>query len=298
MKKNLFNFLAFTLVFLVGFSSCKKDDFTGKATWKAADSKAALDNTSFTVKETDEDITIPLTITVSEAQIADIKINVNVIPGATATEGDDFTFDHQVIIPAHHTTGVCNVTIVGDGDAENDEQFSLAFGDSIATNVNITTKRADFTIKSNDLSLVFDWGGTVNLDSTEVELCDSVDMDVYVMNADTADLGIYDAATGACPESIVLSNYTPGDYYFWTALWQNQIRPASGTIDFPLTITAAKGTGDPQAVTQNPSSVTTSDDTDQVNDGGQTFHALLKVTVKEDGFDIIDPYTGNVLLSL
>ncbi len=301
MKKFLFGFLAFALGgLLISLSSCQKsDDFTGKATWKAANSAGSLDNSGpFTIVETNEDILIPITLTLSEPQIADITINVTVVPGATATVDEDFTYDASIFIPAHHTTGVCNVKIIGDSDAENDETFSLQFGDSTTTNVNFPTKVIDFTIKSQDLTLVFDWGGEITYGGSSVSLCDSVDLDFYVMSADTTDMGIYDAATGACPEGIIFSNYANGDYYFWTAIYQNQIRPSSGAIDFPVAITAQRPGEDAQALNQPAGSNINSDDTDYANDGAQTLKSLIKVTVKDGGFDIINPYTNEVMLSL
>ncbi len=299
MNKFLLRYALFLAVLLVGLSSCKKqDDFTGDATWKATSTAGSINGGPHTIVEKNEDIVVPITLTLTEPQIVDVRINITDL-GGTATNGDDYTFDNVIIIPAHQTSGVCNVTIVGDHDAEDDETFSLQFGDSTTTNVSFDTKKVDFTIKSHDMALTFDWSGTANLNGTDIELCDSVDMDFYVMDGDTVDLKIYDAATGACPESILISNYENGDYYFWVDFYLSKVHPTTGTIGFPLKISATRGANtDAKPIDQPSESVLTSADPDGVTTGNGAFKSVIKVTVKDDGFDVINPYTGAVLLSL
>ena len=295
MKKFLFSFaIAAMGIILVGLSSCtKQEDFTGHATAKAANANGSLDMTgSHSYVEPKEDMVIPFTLTLSEPQIVDVIINVTHLPGGTATVDADFSYDHQITIPAHHTSGVCEVKILADAVSEYDESFTLQFGDSTTTNVNFTTKKVDFSITSHDLALVFDWGGTADLNGTSISFCDSVDMDIYVMDVDTTDLGIYGAATGACPESLTISNFENGDYYLWVNLYLSNVKPDAGTIEIPLAITVARGSDAFQSISAPAESLITSMDPDGA------FKSLIKVTVSDDAFVITNPYNGDVLIEL
>lgn len=301
MKNTKYFLLYFAAVLVLGLTACKKkDDFTGASTLKATSPTASKSlQDSYTMIE--KDTIIPFTITLSEPQIVDVKINISVADGATATEGSDFDFTHSITIPAYSTSGSGEVKIYSDVTVEGDETFTLVLGDNKTANVNFAPRNVVFTLQNfvaSYINVTFDWNNTVDLDGTEVSLCDSVDMDIYFMDKDTVDTQIYSAASAACPEVFTTNPaWSADDYFFWSNLWENHVRPASGTIDFPITITVTRPGVSPVSFLQPTPSITTSDDADNVVDGQFVIKNVVQLKIKASGkYDFIDPYTGDVLL--
>src|SRR5690606_653902 len=82
--------------------ACDKDDFTGHSTLTPSSPTVTIvmpQPANFIEK----DSTFEFTISINTPQIVDIAIPLSVV-GGDATEGEDFTMDHLVIIPAHRTS--------------------------------------------------------------------------------------------------------------------------------------------------------------------------------------------------
>ena len=170
--------------------------------------------------------------------------------------------------------------VIADENIETNESVTFQIGDVSLSNLNFTPQ--SFTVELQNfvkpnLDLTFDWGATVSYDGAEVELCDEVDIDILVFDVDNNDLGIYGAATGACPEHLNLEGLPDGDYYLWANLYASTVAPTDGSIiSMPITVTATQpGLFEGVVYNQLPASViTSSDPTD-----GSTLKPVAKVTV-------------------
>lgn len=216
MKKNKFNILLLTFL-MAGFTftSCEsEDDATGDSVAIVNSGAAAIEavtpglvfNAPNTVNEGGIDTTVEYALTLQDVQPVDIYVTVSVASG-DATEGDDYDYDHQVRIPAFTKMGVGTVTIFGDSEDEGMETFTLKVGDVNDPNVvfagaNLTFNITDF----GDLNLVLDWNTTFQFSGLDLTLCDiGYDVDYYLLDSNGDDVSGFQAATGACPEEMVIS---------------------------------------------------------------------------------------------
>lgn len=216
MKKNKFNILLLTFL-MAGFTftSCEsEDDGTGDSVAIVNSGAAAIEavtsglvfNAPNTVNEGGVNKTFEYAITLQDVQPVDIYVTVTVASG-DATEGDDYDYDHQVRIPAFTKMGVGTVTILGDEEEEGMETFTLKIGDVNDPNVAFAGSNLTFNITDfGNLNLVLDWNTTFQFSGLDLTLCDiGYDVDYYLLDADGEDVSGFQAATGACPEEIVVS---------------------------------------------------------------------------------------------
>lgn len=237
MKKNKLNILALTLLcggFL--FTSCSEDDATGASTLivnQGVSGNVVTDfDSSITVdvNEFDEE-TFTYTVTIDQTQPVDIHVSVKQIAG-DATEGDDYDFSHEVVIPAYSTTATGSITILNDDTVEGVETFTLQIGDVNTSNASIPYKTVSFSINnwlSNDLDLAFNFNQDFYYQGGTLSTCAiGYDMDYYVFDAMGIDTGIYDAAASGCPERLSLSldpaspNYlVDGVYYIYYDIYDD-----------------------------------------------------------------------------
>lgn len=276
MKRTYSAFFVLLVLCTFVISSCEKEDNTGQSTLTASDAKGTL-NWTAPASLIEDDIDFPFTITLDKPQVADIHIYVS--HSGTATADEDFSVTDELIIPAFRTSVEGLLKIKGDAAIEEDETVTIQIGDERTANVNFATQTFTVQIQNRvypNLDLTFDWSATVSYDGTSVELCDSTDIDVLVFDADNNDLGIYGAATGACPEHLTLETQPDGDYYLWANLYVSTIAPTDGSvISMPITTTATQpGKFEEVVYSQTAGSVITSaDPTD-----GSTLKPVMKVT--------------------
>lgn len=273
---------------IISFTSCEKDDATGASTISVKDVNVSVDTSSFptaTIEETDAEYTIGITL--DQAQVVDVHVKVLNI-GGTASEGSDFDFDGEIIIPAYSTSGSGTVTVYNDIFAEETESFTLQIGDTQTANANltpqtVTIEMTNFT--SPNLELVFDWSGTTMVGFDERSFCSGVDLDVFGENADGESIGF--AATAACPEVLTLSDLPDGVYTFSANLWYNDIRPQdTPMVEFPITTTYYQpGVVNPTDVMQQ-SGIINSESPDYYDDGAGAYEAFLQVTVSNGAYTV------------
>lgn len=286
MKKNYFLYLVLALVSTV-WVSCQKDDVTGDSSLEASDAKATL---TFDVPQSivETDTTFNIKVTLDKPQIADIYIPIHT--SGTAENGSDYAIEDIIIIPAYYTSAIKKFKISNDTDIEQDETVTITIGDETVANVDFAQQSRTITIQnavSPVLDLTFDWDATVTVDGAEVSLCDEVDIDIYVFDADENDLGIYDAATGACPEHSV-RDWEDGEYYLWANLYANAVHPADGSVvNFPITITASQsGLFEGDTYQQASTNVIKSSDPSYEEDGSGVFKPVAKITVNGSNYTI------------
>lgn len=288
MNKNILLYVL--LLALSAFvASCSKEDYTNESTLTASDAKGTLTWTAPTsIVETDT--VFPFTITLDKPQVADIHIVVSQV-GGDAEAGTDFDVSDELIIPAFTTSVSGEFKIYNDAAIEGAETVTIKIGDNSLANIDFQPVEKTVEIGNavgSALDLVFDWEGSAMVDGTEVSFCDGVDMDIYVFDVDQNDLGIYGAATGACPEHLVLDGWDNGDYYLWANLYANGIRPTDGSVvQFPITVSASQsGLFENETYNQAAANVITSADPDYLTDEANTYKPIIKVTVSGSNYTI------------
>jgi len=265
MNKNI---KIFSLVLATLFvASCDNNDATGDSTlvvtpnvvgsvtpitstlsFTATNNVAEVNETEFEYK-----------VTLSAAQSKDVHVQVSKIAG-TATEDADFTFDHEIVIPAYSTTGTAKIKILKDRKKEVTETFTLQIGDMTTANATFVSKTVSFSITNYvstllDLSFAFNasfnigfnnpWVATLPSSGTVYNLCAiGYDMDFIVLNSSFSDIGNYQAATGACVEKLSLNGATlpNGTYYIVYDIYDDSglSGVAHDGFDIPITVTYGK----------------------------------------------------------
>ena len=280
------------MALLATIASCNKEDYTGYSTLTATDAKGTL---SWSVPPPtaliETDTTFNFTVTLDKPQIADIHIPISQV-GGNATLDSDFSVSGEIIIPAYATSGTGEFKVFRDAEIEGTETVTIQIGDNSVANFEFETQTRTIEIGNYVapyLDLVFDWSGLVTVDTIEnVSLCSAVDIDVYVFDVDENDLGIYGAATGACPEHLVLDGMDDGDYYLWANLYVNDARPTDGSvIGFPVTVYATQpGLFENTVYNQSEANALNSSDPDYATDGANTFKPIVKITVSGSNYTI------------
>lgn len=183
----------------------------------AAVSSDLVFNTTIAVDEANES-EFTYSVTISEAQPVDIHLHVKQV-GGDASSSDYVAED--VVIPAYSLTATGSIEILTDCVAEATETLVLQIGDERTANASIPVKTVTFSIAnslSTNLELTFNFNQSFSISGTSYTLCAiGYDMDFYVFDEDMNDMGIYDAATGNCPESLVLADgdLPDGTYFIY-----------------------------------------------------------------------------------
>lgn len=233
MKKitKQFLFCALSLSALT-FVSCDDDDATGDSTLEVTQGVVATVNlvaplaATQTVNEpveVDDEITYSYTITLNQPQSKDVHISVMQIAGSADSE--DFEFTADVVIPAYATTGTGTITVLSDVAPEGTEDFTLQIGGVNTSNATLAPTTVSFTINnaiSPELDLTFNFNKAFSISGTAFTLCAiTYDMDFLVLDSNFDDFGVYDAATAACPEHLVMdpTTFPDGEYHIFYDIW-------------------------------------------------------------------------------
>ena len=228
------------LLFVLGslsLTSCSNDDNTGESTLEVTSNVVATvtpvtSTLSFTATNTvaEADNEFEYKVTLSAAQSKDIHFQVKQIAG-TATEDADFTFDHEIVIPAYSTMGTAKIKILKDRTKEVTETLTLQIGDIKTANAALASKTVSFSITNYvspflDLSFAFNrsfnvgfnnpWVATLPSSGTVYNLCQvGYDLDFYLLDSSFNDTGNTQAGTSACVEKMSLNGATlaNGTYY-------------------------------------------------------------------------------------
>lgn len=219
---------------LLVFTSCDSDDATNDSINENTNPIVNYDipfGNNVTTVETD--ITYSYTVQLSDAQFVDTYVPVSLV-GGTATEHEDFDFDHSLVISKGSSDFVTGtVTIYRDTDVEPTETFTLRIGDTVL-NANSTPQEITFTLE-NYVSCVWTlvtsdtygdgWnGGYVELTSegvtTQYSEDDNVSNTFLIDITDGADYEfkyVSGGGTGAAPgwESENYFSLTAPDGTFW-----------------------------------------------------------------------------------
>lgn len=211
--KKIFSRYISILVVAAAFAACSDDDNTSDSTLAptAPTVTVAIDHPTATLLE--KDSTFGFTVTLSEPQIVDVAVYVEV-SGGDATADDDFTYTSQVVIPANRKTASGSVSIKADDIPEDTETLEITIGDARTENAAITPAKMSFTIlneASTDLPLELSWNGIAyDANGGLVDPTAIADMRLLITDLDG---NVIDGADGAGFESYTLPGDAPDGEY-------------------------------------------------------------------------------------
>ncbi|UGU14464.1 hypothetical protein LS482_12210 [Sinomicrobium kalidii] len=238
MKSYIYN-LTWAWCLLILITACSDDDHTGDSTLTASapSLEVALEfNDNQTLIETET--TYAFTVSISEPQIVDVVVNLEQTEG-TATDGEDFSFPHQVRIPAGTTSASDEIAIHSDELSEETETAVIKIATGTESNVQaINSKMVTFNIRnltSGDLAIALSWeaSGTVT-DHEGNEIAPTDLGDLRLLLTDVPYTAVIDSTNETAFETHVLTADTPdGEYYVVTDIHEGNAHIAS---DLNLTL--------------------------------------------------------------
>lgn len=248
MKKITKQFLFTSLsIFALAVVSCSKDDATGESTLEVTKGitgsitlNPGLLNTqtvdepkNFRDASLNETLDYSYKVTIDKPQTVDVVVSIAQTAGS-ATEGFDFEYDKTLTIPAFSTSAVGTISILSDAIKEGDEDFTLQLGTASTSNANLVSTSVSFTIKnflSPDLEFTFGYNQPLAIYGAPAGLTlynvaagnNTYDMDYLVLDDQFNDTGIYEAATGAEPEKLIVNPtlLQDGTYYIFYSLYSD-----------------------------------------------------------------------------
>lgn len=198
---------------------------------------------------------VPFTLTFDEPVGRDFNLYILRLNGSTASDLDssvselypNTAYQQVVAIPAGTTTFIGGIEIELDDLKEDTEQLLLTIGDTRTYDVNFTP--VDITINidnvvSEELKLDFHFNRTFSgSNGFSSSLCEiesvlsatNYDIDFIVYDSMGNDLGVLDAQTGNCEESLTMNinDYADGIYDITAYLYTNADLDLA-EIAFPL----------------------------------------------------------------
>jgi hypothetical protein len=219
--KKLFSRYISILVVAAVFAACSDDDNTGDSTLTPTAPTVNITIEHPTVTLLEKDSSFGFTVTLTEPQIVDVAVYVEV-SGGDATADEDFTYTSLITIPANRTTASGSVSIKADDIPEDTETLEITIGDTRTENAAITPAKMSFTIlneASTSLPLKLSWGGTAfDAAGSPIDATAIADMILLIVDATTGD--VVDGADGAGFESYeVAAELEDGEYYVVAAIF-------------------------------------------------------------------------------
>jgi hypothetical protein len=162
--KNILSLIAFVTIIGLIITGCKKeDDGTGYSTLVPVSGVTVTITPDFTsdVDIVEQDSVFTYTVSLNQAQLADVKLVVNVT-GGTATAGEDFDYLGVITIPTGSTTASGWIKVMSDDIFEEQETFTIQVGDATTANVSLTPATYNFTLTNytdGDFLVELSWDG-------------------------------------------------------------------------------------------------------------------------------------------
>lgn len=273
-------FFLITLGFLL--YSCEEDDNT-----PISEINSFQDYT-FTglpekIEVAETDSTHTLTFTFDDDQITDLHLELHVIDGGVATENTDFALVTNTIdILALEREGEFSFAIAKDYLIEGNESFFIEITSTENHGLPLTHVVEVVIvdeIHNDELLMICDWSGSVNVGGVDYSLCDSVDLDMYLFNAEGVNVYEYEGATANCPEQIIMADLDDGTYSLVANLWASSI-PSDSTavVSYPVTVNFIQGNIVDENATQSAESAINNIDLDYYA-GGSVNKLVAEITV-------------------
>lgn len=218
--KSIFSYLAAitTALFVV---SCDQEDNTGFSTLEPTSPTLSVTTSVSSKSLIEDDSVYEFTATLSTVQLVDVKLFVTQVAG-DASNGDDYTVDGTLIIPAGSTSAKGKITILSDELIEATETVKIQIGDNRTANSTITPVFMDFTILNyteGDLVLDLSWAmasATTDNSGEVIEPTDFADMRLLISTGPN-NSDVIGEADGGSFESLVLPANTPNGVYYVVA---------------------------------------------------------------------------------
>ena len=228
--KNIFKTIGVLALSSVLFTACDEDDYTGNSVINYTPATVTLSTASATsfseaAIDADDATTYTATITANVSEPQPVQVVLDLVQTGGSANSSDFAAG-TITIPAGGTSASATVEIMKTGDIEGDE--TLMIGAVARNNANVAPFEYMVTITDDYINDVLDveltWEGSVDFEddytTATYDLC-AIDFDLLIYTAAGADTGLYDAATGACPEHVDLSQLPDGDYILVASLYAN-----------------------------------------------------------------------------
>lgn len=305
--------LAWVLVVAVSCNLSDQEDYDGLATISASSPTVTVDANDFeNIPGVEEDATYTYTVSLSEPQIADVKIQV-FQSGGTATEDVDFALgEHTLVIPAYETSTTGSLTIFGDTEPEDSETLDITIGDISTANATWTPTTYSFVLDnfvSDVLDIEFAFCVDVFFGGDAYVWSDfGGDPDIFVSDAEGFDItdpwatwnSTDYAATGDCPEVLTMdkADWGDGEYVLWHELYSNVNYAFWDPQPIPIVATFVQAGLFRKTVIQDDSQAVQSNDIGAADGdyaGTNIWGGIARVTIAGDTYTIAD-FDGNELL--
>ena len=241
MKIKIYKIALVLSAFVLAFACEDSEDFTGVSTLNPS-SPALSVSLDFASSESlvEMEADYAFTVTLSQPQITAVVVYLELQPGSTATEGDDFSFPHSVRIPAGATSVSDVITIHSDDLIEETETASIKIGTGFESNVSGTnSETVTFSIMNftdGDLAVGLDWALSQTITDNfgnEIEVYDAADLRLLLTAGPSVDQ-VLDSADGGAAETYVLDGAAPdGEYYIVADFYA----ATDIAVDLDLTVT-------------------------------------------------------------
>jgi len=306
--------LASVILVTVSCNLSEQESYEGASTLTASSATVTINADDFqNIPGVEKDETYTYTVTLSEPQISDVKIQV-FQSGGTATEGEDFDLgEHTLIIPAYETSITGSITTYADTDPEESETLQITIGDETTANVIYTPQVYDFVLDNYesellDITFNFDFG-YINEGDTYSSYEWDLDMDFGISPAADFDvndpwasaLPFYGAATGDTPELLTLDYKELGDgeYVIWHDVYSNPYYFYWEPIKYGVEAVFVRAGVFKHTVLQDQSQAMTGADPGGADDDweGTPINGVVALLIVEGDKYIIKDYEGNELAS-
>lgn len=236
-------FISVLFILLGLATSCKKDDNTDYSSLNFNENALLLPQ-AIIVPEAETQVSIPIKFK-SGIQITDLNFEVEVI-GGSATEDEDYAIlNPEFTLHAFEDSVTIDLAINDDIEFEEDETIFLRVREAAnSSNLANSQDSVDIVVTITNsvysaLDFNFAWEDTVNIDDIEYNTCEEVDMDIYLLDEEGNDLGIYNMASTNCPEHVTLDFGNDAFVVILSAnLYANYLRPLAPEYNRPLPITS------------------------------------------------------------
>ena len=240
--KNKFIKISFSFLALLLMFSCESnDDYTGDSVVNATNPSLAV-SLGFSNTETliEQEASYAFTVSISEAQIADVIVNL-VQTAGTATAGSDFSMPSSVTILKGNMSANGEITIHSDELVEETETVTIQIGLGNESNVNsVASETVTFNIANltdGDLVANMSWAASTTVTDNsgkEVDAYDYADLRLLLTNVPYTQ--VYVSVDEAADETYTLSgDADDGEYYLVADIYSSMdgiIRDLDITLTF------------------------------------------------------------------
>ena len=216
-KNNAFLYSLFALALFVTSCTADQEPYLGDSNATPTSPQITITTDVTNLSLIEDDSSYSYTVEMSTAQLVDTHIAISQI-GGDATEGEDFSIDHTIVISAGSTTGSGTITILSDEILEDTETVTIQVGDNSTANASLTPQTMTFTILNvteGDLVIDLGWASAeaaTDDSGNDIAATDLADLRLLITNVPYTQ--ILDEADGDAFETYVLTADKPdGEYY-------------------------------------------------------------------------------------